>query len=80
VGWSVAASRARAAKICIPEEKEIVMKTLVNSVKKFVCDEDGVTAIEYGLIAALVAVVIITAVTLMGTKVAATFNSVAAAL
>lgn len=56
------------------------MKALMNSVKKFVCDEDGVTAIEYGLIAALVAVVIISAVTLMGTKVSDTFNSVAAAL
>ncbi|WP_026259243.1 Flp family type IVb pilin [Uliginosibacterium gangwonense] len=56
------------------------MKTLVNFMKKFACDEEAVTAIEYGLIAALVAVVIIAAVTLMGTKVSDTFNSVAAAL
>lgn len=39
--------------------------------------EDGVTAIEYGLIAALIAVAIIVAVTLVGTQLSATFNMVA---
>jgi pilus assembly protein Flp/PilA len=39
--------------------------------------EDGVTAIEYGLIAALVAVAIITAVTLVGTNLSTLFNKVA---
>jgi pilus assembly protein Flp/PilA len=39
--------------------------------------EDGVTAIEYGLIAALVAVVIITAVTAIGTDLAAIFQYIA---
>lgn len=39
-------------------------------------DEDGATAIEYGLLAALIAVVIITAVTTLGTTVESTFNSV----
>jgi pilus assembly protein Flp/PilA len=43
-------------------------------------DNSGVTAIEYGLIAALIAVVIITAVTSVGTKLTATFTAVAAAL
>jgi len=43
-------------------------------------DESGVTAIEYDLIAAGIAVVIITAVDLVGTNVTSTFNSVAAAL
>jgi len=42
--------------------------------------EEGATAIEYGLIAALISVVIIAAVTLVGTKLMATFNKVAAAL
>ena len=46
----------------------------------FLADESGVTAIEYGLIAALVAVVIITAVTGMGTHLKTTFNSVSASL
>jgi len=43
-------------------------------------DEKGVTAIEYGLIAALIAVVIITAVTLVGTNLAGTFNNTANAV
>ena len=47
---------------------------------QFVKDEDGVTAIEYGLIAALVAVAIITTVTLIGTNLKITFNKVAAEL
>jgi pilus assembly protein Flp/PilA len=42
--------------------------------------EDGVTAIEYGLIAALVAVVIITAVTSVGTNLGVVFNGVAGKL
>ncbi len=41
--------------------------------------EDGVTAIEYGLIAALIAVVIISAVTMVGTELNRTFNTVAGA-
>ena len=43
-------------------------------------DEQGVTAIEYGLIAALIAVVIIGAVTLVGTNLQGTFASVSGAL
>jgi len=39
--------------------------------------EDGVTAIEYGLIAALIAVVIIGAVTMVGTELTRTFDTVA---
>lgn len=40
-------------------------------------DKKGVTAIEYGLIASLIAVVIITAVTLVGTNLSTTFNTIA---
>jgi pilus assembly protein Flp/PilA len=57
-----------------------VMNKLVNAVAVFVKDEEGVTAIEYGLIAGLIAVVIITAVTSVGTKLETVFNNVAAAL
>ncbi|MFI5024008.1 MAG: Flp family type IVb pilin [Alphaproteobacteria bacterium] len=38
---------------------------------------EGVTAIEYGLIAALIAVAIIVAVTLIGTNLSLTFNTIA---
>ena len=51
-----------------------------NLVSRFVSDESGVTAIEYGLIAALIAVVIIVAVTAVGTKLSTTFNTVATSL
>lgn len=56
------------------------MDKLVQSVKNFMKEEDGVTAIEYGLIAALIAVVIIAAVRLVGQDLLAVFNNIAAAL
>ena len=46
----------------------------------FLKDESGATAIEYGLIAALISVVINTAVKLVGTNLDTTFNSVATAV
>ncbi len=46
----------------------------MNFIKNFIREEDGVTAIEYGLIAALIAVVIIGSVTLVGTKLDGTFS------
>ncbi|RXZ50249.1 Flp family type IVb pilin [Agromyces binzhouensis] len=42
--------------------------------------EEGATAVEYGLMVALIAVVIIAAVTLIGTNLEAIFQAVAAAL
>lgn len=47
---------------------------------RFCKDESGATAIEYGLIAGLISVVIITAVTKVGTSISAKFNSVANSL
>jgi pilus assembly protein Flp/PilA len=49
------------------------MKTLF---ARFAKDQSGVTAIEYGLIAGLIAVVIITGVTTVGTKLSGTFTTV----
>lgn len=48
----------------------------MNLISRFVRDESGATAIEYGLIAALIAVVIITAVTAVGTQLSTTFNTI----
>ena len=45
-----------------------------------VTNKKGVTAIEYGLIASLIAVVIITAVALVGTNLSTTFNTIATKL
>ncbi len=47
---------------------------------RFLNDENGATAIEYGLIAALIAVVIIGAVSLLGTSVSDTFDTISSAL
>ena len=49
-------------------------------VLKFLRDESGATAIEYGVIAAGIAVVIITVVKGLGTKLNTTFTSVSSAL
>lgn len=49
-------------------------------VSRFVKDESGATAIEYGLIAALIAVVIIGAVTALGGQLKETFKSITAGI
>jgi pilus assembly protein Flp/PilA len=54
-------------------KKERTMEKLGNFFK----DESGATAVEYGLMVALIAVVIITAVTTLGTNLSAKFNTVA---
>lgn len=56
------------------------MSKLIQQVGRFVRDEDGVTAIEYGLIAALIAVGIIVAVTAVGTELKTVFTTIAADL
>lgn len=48
--------------------------------KRFIKDESGATAIEYGLIAGLVSVAIIGALQLLGPNLAAIFNGLATAL
>jgi len=48
--------------------------------KKFVLNQNGATAIEYGLIAALIAVVIIGALTTVGSNLNTDFTSVATSL
>jgi pilus assembly protein Flp/PilA len=50
------------------------------SMKKFRGDKSGVTAIEYALIASLIAVFIITAVQTVGTKVSTVFNEIGTTL
>jgi pilus assembly protein Flp/PilA len=49
-------------------------------ISRFVRDESGATAIEYGLIAALISVVIITALTTVGSNLNTKFTSVASSL
>lgn len=56
------------------------MQALIQGVKRFVREEEGVTMVEYGLIAALIAVVCIAAVTVVGTQLRTTFTAIGTAL
>ncbi|TCJ17982.1 Flp family type IVb pilin [Parasulfuritortus cantonensis] len=51
-----------------------------NAIKQFARDEEGATAIEYGLMAALIAVVIIGVVTDIGEALVTKFTSIVTAL
>ena len=53
---------------------------MTNLVKRFVQDDSGATAIEYGLIAAGISVAIITVVAGLGTKLNTTFTTISTAL
>ncbi len=56
------------------------MFTFLNHLSALARDERGVTALEYGLIAGLVAVVIVTSVTQLGSKLKDTFAAIVSAL
>ncbi|CAH2902971.1 MULTISPECIES: Flp family type IVb pilin [Paraburkholderia] len=52
------------------------MQSLIESIDAFAHDEEGVTAIEYGLIATLIALAIIVGVTAIGTNLEAKFIAI----
>ena len=52
----------------------------MNVLRRFLQDESGATAIEYGLIAALVAVACITVLTTLGSNLGATFSKISSNL
>jgi pilus assembly protein Flp/PilA len=52
----------------------------MSALKEFLNDDSGATAIEYGLIASLIALVIITSVATIGNKLSTTFSEVASNL
>ncbi|MBD8533252.1 MULTISPECIES: Flp family type IVb pilin [unclassified Massilia] len=56
------------------------MKTIFTAVQAFIADEDGVTAIEYGLIAALVGVAMAATAKALGAEINTTFTNVVAKL
>lgn len=56
------------------------MKKFKSAIQAFMADEDGVTAIEYGLIASMIGVAMILAATAVGTGVNNAFVAVATAL
>ena len=53
---------------------------MLKRIKEFARNESGATAIEYGLLAGLIGVVIISAVTTVGTKVSKQFSTIASKL
>jgi|OpeIllAssembly_1097287.scaffolds.fasta_scaffold52303_3 pilus assembly protein Flp/PilA len=56
------------------------MEETMEKIIRFFKDEEGATAVEYGLMVALIAVVIITAVALLGTNLSTKFANVATAV
>ena len=59
---------------------EFVMMKFKSAVHAFLADEDGVTAIEYSLIAALIGVAIVTTVTTLGGNIKNVFGAISDAL
>ncbi|WP_369648892.1 MULTISPECIES: Flp family type IVb pilin [unclassified Variovorax] len=53
---------------------------MLRSITRFLRDEEGATAIEYGLIAGLIAAVLVLVLTNLGTQVKSKFNAVLVAL
>ncbi|AKK20028.1 Flp family type IVb pilin [Candidatus Liberibacter africanus] len=53
---------------------------IMNIMQKFLKDESGATAIEYGLLASLIAVAIIAAVTTLGSNLTTVFSNIASKL
>jgi len=56
------------------------MQKIYLSVRKLFILEEGATMVEYGLMVALIAVVCLTAVTLLGTNIKGVFTSIATAV
>jgi pilus assembly protein Flp/PilA len=63
-----------------PEVHSLRIITMFTIFLRFAHDDCGATAIEYGLIAGLIAVVIVTTVMTVGTKLTNTFNNIANAI
>lgn len=53
---------------------------MLKTLKLLLCDDEGATMVEYGLVVSLVAMVCIVAVTLIGTDTSTFFNSVAGSI
>jgi pilus assembly protein Flp/PilA len=62
------------------ERKKNNMKSILNSVKKFMVSEDGPTAVEYAVMLALIVIVCLTAIRAIGTNANVKFEAVRDAL
>ena len=77
--WIVKANSA-IRRIFNCKTKEIHMQNLVKNIRSFIADESGATAIEYGLIAALICVVVIATWRSIGTELTTKFKAVESGL
>jgi pilus assembly protein Flp/PilA len=65
------------AVVFLPLLLEFMMRKTNSPIKTFLADERAITAIEYGLIAALVGLALIAGATLLGTKLSDSFTFIA---
>ncbi|WP_321961860.1 Flp family type IVb pilin [Paraburkholderia sp. J7] len=56
------------------------MQNIIATAKRFINDEEGATAVEYGLIVALIAAVIVTTVKTLGGQINTAFQAIVTAL
>jgi pilus assembly protein Flp/PilA len=70
-------ARARHAAASFTHFEEFIMQAIFSAMRRFVRDDGGVTAIEYGLIAALIGVAAVTAMTGLGNALVTKFTSIA---
>jgi Flp pilus assembly pilin Flp len=56
------------------QEKEHLMKTAINSVRRLLSDEQGMETVEWGVMAALIVAALVTAISTLGSNVLAKFN------
>ena len=80
-GWgrAIALDAPQMGFINVKNEENIVDR-IVQYVQQFLSEEEGVTAIEYGLIAALIAVMLIGGASAIGDNLLSTFTSIAGRL
>jgi pilus assembly protein Flp/PilA len=63
-----------------PEQRKETRREAMSSISAFVRDESGATAIEYGLLAALISIAALASMKIVGTKLSSTFSKAAASL
>jgi pilus assembly protein Flp/PilA len=59
---------------------ELDMQNIIATAKRFMKDEEGATAVEYGIMVALIAAAIVVSVTALGNKLIGLFQNVTAAI
>ena len=69
----------RRSRSGLSQEKEHLMKSIINSVRRLVNDEQGMETVEWGVMAALIVAALVTAISTLGGNVLARFNQLVTA-